>query len=308
MEQLNPNMFIQSRRVWFTRHPKRSSLQLVKLNILNDNKPWPLSIRVAAAVLAGTLGPYAIGFIFANSPVLYNQWPESVRAQLRTHFGADEVNGSTWPQQLRGEPVPKVLRGEASWRERQLQAEHDRVAQTTIAATIVTENHDEMHVVLPARVLATHQHLKNYINGDATIVHVEFGRDVEEENSNGDLAMTTTNDNPSSDSSPQDVASSVEQQEEDPLISRIQIFSTWFHVPERQHQGNTTASVNNKNNSTQSDAQVQMDSLQYTIAQLANELQSANPSRSIDDITQELQQTKANLRRLKKGQWWWWPF
>ena len=78
----------------------------------------------------------------------------------------------------------------------------------------------------------------------------------------------------------------------DPLLSKVAIYSSW-HYHEAAPVAQSTPQVSND--------EVEKSRLQHRLVELEAELK--NPTRSIDDILDEVKQTKSELRRFRRWLW-----
>lgn len=108
-------------------------------------------------------------------------------------------------------------------------------------------------------------------------------------------------------SSPSSLSSSSKK---DPLLGQIHTYSTWYHQPELQHLQSSSSSSSSDDQRTVhhvtasiTDEEIRLRTLEADVDRLEIELRDLTARRPYDDIRDELDATKATLRRLKWKKW-----
>lgn len=96
----------------------------------------------------------------------------------------------------------------------------------------------------------------------------------------------------------------------EPLIGSVHTYSTWYYQAPLQHLQDSSAAAGNRISTAQhvtssvTDDEIRLRTLEADLARLEDELRDLNSStRPYDDIQDELNSTRAALRRLKWKKW-----
>ncbi|GKY96652.1 hypothetical protein MPSEU_000624800 [Mayamaea pseudoterrestris] len=293
---------------------------------------WPNSVRYTGYALASTLGPYSVLWLVANTPSLHDYLTESQREWLRNQFGIpehDQENTLLMKNKDTPLPIVKKLPMEPTWRERLIAQEQNALndMQLDVNVTIYsndatsdnTSSSSTVTIQVPASVLAKADELQKYLadalNGNmsslsrGSIIGIDFPSPSRQQ----DGSMTEMDD--SSSALYKDHDESVENESTtsapDPLLKQTAVFSSWHYDSNANNAANantgTSPLVQQQSQSlrSSSDRESLMQQLQADIYALEAELHQRHHAsmRDVDDITNELQHKKAELRRLKWGKW-----
>ena len=295
---------VRSRREWLLKHPKSKVEPKPKANV--DDKPWPKSVVYGAAGAAAVFVPYTILWITLSFPALRKRFLTPDQIDLfRRHFGTAEPNlvpytdvlnedGVTDPQK-----IPYVLPGERSPSHEAIQAELEDQLSRSIPLQITVgddalSNESKVFVTLPASELANAAGLLQHCQGSNTMSKGTFvAVDFPEIETEGEILP---------DLEPPAIPISGDELPPhflDPLLRETSIYSTWYYQPPLQNLDRSTNHVT----SQYTNDELQMRHLEREVARLELELRDLKSTRPFDDIQDELNACRSQLRRLKWKGW-----
>ena len=303
-QQSSSPVVVVSRRKW-NEYLQKSAPKLKASETVTaakpDEKPWPRSVRWTGAFLAATLIPYTVVWICLTNestrPLILNNCGPSLEAILREHFGEKDINQVSYVDRRQGgQPAPKKFLGEASQsvREQQQRIESDLQKPLKVRAKLRSPDSDltmaEAEVQVPASAWARKEDLVTKFSSvdKSTAQTAALVLEFPVEKQNSDTLM-------------QDELSTEPQQEApeiDPLREKARVYSLWHYQPAAPQQAPAAAA---SRSNMMSHEEIEAERLRHGIARLEEELKSS--SRPIDDITEELQRSKADLRRLQWKKW-----
>lgn len=273
---------VVSRRAWESHKAKHGPQRAPKTEVKEDEKPWPQSV-IAVGVGAAAIGiPYLIAWFLAlHQPVrgVVAKFIPGLEDVLRRYFGFAEP--MPWQDVRNGEPPVYQLEDEDCQFDREREESIEKLAAetTSVRITVSREGGDLAEIKemkIPGNTPANHKVLAELAgSGDGTVA-LEFS-DLEETDSVGSettasfasTAATTTT----------------------PVTGKGHVYSAWFYQPPPPDESNSISQL--------SSTQVELSRLEYEVDRLQKELKELNPSRDIDQISQELQEAKSSLRSLR---------
>ena len=300
---------IVSRRQWNKylqeNNPRLKVAQKETSKDTTASKPWPRSVVFAGYALAGTLIPYTLIWIGLTNettrPWVLRYCSAAVEQRLRAHFGEPDLGSVSYTDRREGGlAVPYKLMDELDQTSRQRQAliEQRAIVQPVQVRIQVREDTtntvvDEQILQVPGPTLATRPELARQWRASAApggTWTVDFPADptLEDSIAEKDISLGDTDEETS------------EVPLIDPLRIEGQIYSLWHYQPVAPE-----VSTNSKNNESLSSADaIEVGRLRHVIAHLEEELKNSTvATRPIDDITEELAQNRAKLRRLQWKKW-----
>jgi hypothetical protein len=178
-----------------------------------------------------------------------------------------------------------------------------RMTETISVDITITDadHHDQstLSLVLPAAELANPESLLKHCKGlmassssKGAIVAVDFP----ERDGGGDSLFSGESDN-------SELIDLPKPDSVDPLLHSIPIYSTWYFQPPLQNLDSLALHVTAR----YTNEELHMRQLESEIARLEFELRDLNSTRPFDDIQDELNACRSQLRRLKWKRWvpWW---
>ena len=311
---------IVSRRQWQeflrTKKPQLKPSATSTTKNATDSKPWPRSVIWTGYALAVTVIPYTTVWICLTNqtsrPWVLNNVNTTVETALRQHFGTDDNDQVSYTDWLHDkQPIPRVFMGEASEKERIQQARIEQHAEKPVrvrvklwkpaeaaATNVLAETELELPATLPAtrNTLQTQCQAQNVtINMDEESVAIDFpvAKETlpeavfEDETTSSTTATTTT-------------TTAAAAPPIDPLRTEARVYSLWHFQPPAPEIADTDRSV-------MTDDDVRQQRLRHEIAVLELELKNSTvATRPIDDIVEELEQRKKELRQLQWKKWMPW--
>jgi len=292
-----------------------------------DN-PWPDSVKALGLVLGLIAGPYSICWYIASN-VTVREWLEpyfpSMAPFLRTYFGEPELGAvgyvDTLPSQKTGVEIPNTLDSEPPAKVRREQEEIDKLNRSLIPTRLrvyATGGFNMGQVLdLPGNTPASPKALLDILMQDrsrtldpTSVSHItlEFA-DIKDE-----VDQSTTTDAEESSvmvevhmpSTSKDLSSSSSDfgdDEPSKLLKWTSVFSAWHHVvmmPEPTDNKNKSSRKDGgSSNNVMSRDELRMSQLEYEIELLQKQLKDHTTMRDLDDIQQELKQSKSELSKLK---------
>lgn len=306
---------IVSRRRWdayLAKTPPKLKVSAPKAAKTED-KPWPRYLVWTGYGLAATLVPYMavwIGLTNESSrALLLQQCGPRVGGMLRYHFGSPEVSAVSYVDRQADGPagIPHALLGEESFAVRQQQGHiADACWQGDVKVRVNVHTNDTVdttEVDLPAAVLASKeeilakaaslaQSLSSPGGGEGAVVSVDFVSQPKKATTSLDDDNVTMGDNNNNEFATVDDAV-------DPLRRTAPVYSLWHYQPTA-----AAPTASGAPTGTAADQDFQEERLRAGITRLEAELQnSATGTRPIDDVVEELQLHKAELRRLSWQKW-----
>ena len=302
----------------------------------DDEKPWPRNIQIAGYV-AGTLAvPYIILWTITSNPTL-REWfgPILPMDKLRPYFGKMEWDAQNYSEEMERAKSKEKNEGDDSdlllyyqypeedpcdTRKQQELVEafnesdidvtlslHSSASPTSPAEEIVTKTISAKTVASAKSLLEYFPSALNSKDGNATVA-VDF-LDRKSEDSDAKSFTTATNESVGSvdgalmsdaDSMTSSFASTNDLTSQSRQLSKdSNTTSKWTYVPQAAGESSSKKGSNTASSSQQiSQMEIEMSRLKYEISELEKSLTDPMSTRSIDDITTELQQAKKELSRL----------
>lgn len=265
---------IVSRRAWQAYRKKNPSTAPPKEAIPKEpEKPWPRNMVLGGYAAGAIFIPYTIAWFLSMHVELRRViGSEGLNEMLRSHFGDDE---HTSFQDLKNGVVPKKKLEDEEFSE-------VRQQQVTIEELNEEEVPVEIHVFqdggtvtttarFPGTKLATPEVLLS--NGTEGVVAVDFeDLPIDVETSISDDLETGSGF----------TTESLTQQ----------TYSSWYYQP-------TNAPQEQKKVQQVSHQDIEISRLEYTIKQLEHDIVDTNSTRDIDDMKQELANSRTELRNLR---------
>ncbi|KAL7557798.1 hypothetical protein ACA910_003843 [Epithemia clementina (nom. ined.)] len=307
-----------------------------------DEKPWPKSVVYTAYVLGATLIPYfgtwlAVTNETTRSFLFSSSWvgPDLQQA-LRHHFGTTEWHAVPYPEQVGAKvaTLPHFFVGELPWPLRQQQEriakeqaqnrkapiririfqqqqqQDDGVASTTTTTTSnyvsSSENMVDLDetISLSINTLATpqailpHLSIKQLPANSSMALDFPSPQDSEEEDSSGTgLEEAETNSTFVTDPDSSSHQNETNFKTLDPLLGRVNPYSVWYFHPIANPSTQQQVSFHVSEN------EIRAAELQVEISQLEAELRDGASHRSVDQIVEELNDRKRQLRRIQWRKW-----
>ena len=303
-----------------------------------EDKPWPRSMQIAGYVGAGVAVPYFSLWLITSNPTLRSWFGAFLPMdKLRSHFGHLESDAYSFVDLMEKErrEAKKSDSGadddseeidvryyqfpeEMPFRQRLQEQIIDNIKSMNINATIVVEdvetNHEAGHpavvlveekVQVPGSAPANPSTLKSFLktpsidtnNGTINIAVDFHDEDSIESNSNEE---TRRQDDGDKSFSRQNLR---EFSQDDPareLLRETHTFSKWYSIPVNQQQkGQDSASSSSSREKRRHDQEMEISRLQHTIAELERNLKDPNCTRDIDDMVNELNQSRRDLSTVK---------
>jgi hypothetical protein len=284
-----------------------------------EDKPWPRYLVWTGYGLVATVVPYMavwIGLTNESSRAfLLQQCGPRVGGILRQHFGSPEVGAVSYVDRQADGPagIPHALLGEESFAVRQQQghiADDCWKGDVKVRVNVHTNDTvDTTEVDLPAAVLASKEEILAKAaslaqslasapgGGEGAVVSVDFVSQPKkaptslDDNNNNNNNNDTMGDNNNEFATVDNAV--------DPLRRTAPVYSLWHYQPTAAAPTASGASAG-----TAADQDFQVERLRAGISRLEAELQnSATGTRPIDDVVEELQLHKAELRRLGWQKW-----
>ena len=285
-----------------------------------DDKPWPRSVILTGYALAATVIPYTVVWICLTNestrPLVLNACNDTVEQALRNHFGETDYNQISYTDQHEGGgmALPKKFMGEISQtarrqEERIQQAAHQPV-QVHIRVVGDASLSDPQIVELPATTLARPQELWKKVPKtgwpENAYLAIDFPVTTKEKESEIVDTMdddSTTNMVDFGDST--NKATTVDTTEIDPLREEARVYSLWHYQPAAPDAAADSSNQRKQQqNGIMSHDDIQASRLRHHIAVLEEELKNSTvATRPIDDIVEELNSKKSELRRLQWKKW-----
>ena len=312
-----PARTVVSRRIWRAhelkmRHKEKPSSKK-KTSSADDDKPWPQSVVYASYAAAVTVIPYVSVWFISSNPMLRSYLLPSddeskIMNRIRQHFGEEDPDAVSYVDATIEPTLAKQYRlpDEPSAVERVVEAEiqHRQASEITAVVGIVDETsgsvRDEKQVQLPGWTLANRVTLAEVLSlninaeAEAPAIAVHFLS-----TDDGSSDTTSQKRDGATLFSVEDTLASSEQTTsgKDPLIRKLQTYSSWqYQDPELSMQ------ANNRQQTASSHSAIEKSRLDYEILQLETELRNGS-SRPVDDILDELNHKKAELRKLTWRRW-----
>jgi hypothetical protein len=292
---------VVSRRLWLA-HLRNNSSTKERADPSSkstpDDKPWPISIVRASYVAAATLIPYFTTWFVVSNRTLrdkLNIGSENEKTspwfqqRIRHHFGQADPDSSSYVDLLDGSsPLDHRFTQEESALERATDAHIQKLKEQDVLVRIChvddgsTTSKEER--TLPGSTLANEQALRSVLPSDDP--GVSFLQFPNPPPSNLEVGETSN--------------SSVEDlllPNTDPLLQAVHTYSPWQYqnpdlVPGRQSNSEPAYSKD----------ELEKSRLEYEIDRLETELKKGS-TRSIDDIVQELETHRAELRNVTWKRW-----
>lgn len=289
---------IVSRRQWKEYLTKSKPQLKVKetsaKNTTAESKPWPASVRYTGYTLAVTVVPYTAVWICLTNrstrPLVLNYCGAATEQVLRQHFGQVDVDAVAYTD--RHEQRPYMLLGEdtRAVRENETRIQAHLAQPVPVRLRLRDNDNDNMYTAetelpLPATQLARPDELLGQLHVDdkATLA-------------TSSLVVDFPVETPMKDES-EEFSNAAEEPPVDPLRVEARVYSLWHYMPVAPQ------SHNNNNNVFSSQDDLDAARWRHEIARLQDELKQLSTSRPIDDITDELNRAKAELRRLQWKKW-----
>jgi hypothetical protein len=282
-----------SRRVWQAHEKTLPKVKPKPRADSSDDKPWPLSVRIAGAVAGGIFIPYSMAWFSTSNPGLRDYFEDYLPMnQLRTHFGEVEWNGQSYVDAQMDKEAHVVKEaglyqfpGEITWKDRKQQEIVDEMEASEVTANLyVLEDHAELKQTkqVPASIRANRKVLSELVGTqeEGVAVAVDFEDDAD---------AATMEESSSS------MGSSFEEHNHNPILPLLQqthTFSNWYY-----HSNHTQQAQEQQASNT--DTQMEQSRLEYTISEAEKNLKDPNCTRDIDDMMTELRQSQRDLSRLK---------
>ncbi|CAB9521089.1 expressed unknown protein [Seminavis robusta] len=281
-----------------------------------DDKPWPRSVQMLGYAVGTTVVPYCIAW-FVASNVTLREWLDPIFPDLlptlRPWFGHEEVDAVSYvDRRQEGDQlvVPRALDNEDSTKVRKEQAAVTLLNQETAIPTrirVFTNSGFNLGEILqlPGATRMTKEELLNIMMkdrsmsldvGDVSHITVEFTdlKDDDETTTTTDEDIMVTVHVPESSTNTlrQDIAR---------MLKTTSIFSAWHLFPQavQQYQQQDQQPTNATTQTSSSQDEMRMAQLEYEIEQLDKLLKDHTTMRSFDDIQQEMNAAKSELRKLK---------
>mmetsp|Transcript_27461 Transcript_27461/g.65941 ORF Transcript_27461/g.65941 Transcript_27461/m.65941 type:complete len:387 (-) Transcript_27461:4835-5995(-) len=201
----------------------------------------------------------------------------------------------------------------------------DAINNMKINATIVVENVETNHqaghpavviveekVQIPGSAVATPSTLKSLLKTPSIPTNngtINVAVDFEDEDSTGNNEENGRQDDSDNNSfSLQNLQEFSENNlQDDPareLLQETHTFSKWYSIPVNQQQqknqdGSSSSSSSSSREKRRHDQEMEISRLEYTIAELERNLKDPNCTRDIDDMVDELKQSKRELSTIK---------
>lgn len=199
----------------------------------------------------------------------------------------------------------------------------DRTASSS-SFEIVDDGSSQVIVTLPASLAANNEslipHLPESIRASTSTVAVEFPDDDDENAADrtvGDESSSSTtsisfDDTTTTMQSEKTSGDETIKKTKDPLLRTIHTYSTWYYQQPLEHLRGDGGSSKSKSSggsrhnhvtSSMTNEEIQIQTLEADVKRLEAELRNLNATRPYDDIQEELDRTRATLRRLKWKRW-----
>lgn len=283
---------IVSRRVYQQEHPSPPlPTKAVPATVTStkpaDKKPWPNSIKYPFYAVCSLAVPYTIAWVVASTPFLRNQLSKTQRDQLRRRFGDVDVHSLAYVDRNKAAPHYRLPGETSDWPHQQ--AIHDMLHEESIPihVSVLLSSNDDMVVeesvhTVPASWSASQSQLgqltrqRGFVAVD--VVDDETGEKKKEE----EYGIV-----------PDDVVDS-STIKKDPLESAIAVYSSWYY----QSPLTMSSSVARPERS--------VEELEMKIIELEAEMRNPLANRPYDDVLEEWNDTRGQLRRAKWLQFWRW--
>jgi hypothetical protein len=276
-----------------------------------DDKPWPRSVQITAYVAAAAFIPYTTIWLMVSVEPLRDFFKDYIPLdRFRNHFGEVEWGAQSYVDDVdrQRQKIPldagySQFPGEWKYEIRTQQDEIEGLDKQEIPTKMYlilnsTSEQEQPIKYLPGSARANADTLWELIAGAATkeqkapegpIVAVDFPDDIGKRNDEDEPKKMLSDVKDAyavSDSMPgQDVASS--------LLQKTFTYSTWFYQPTgtEGEAGGQTKRL--------SQQEVEISRLEFTVDRLEKDLKDPTCTRDMDDMTNELRQSKRELSRLK---------
>lgn len=289
-----------------------------------DDKPWPQNVRIAGYVAGSFFVPYSLVWFVTSNPSLRDS--SSVlqnfvnQEWIRQHFGEAEWDAKSYADSHEDLVAEDYTYPSELWNrnERLLEKtittmEQEEVPTTINVYTTANGNGNETMSttststtkMLPGSTRANRQTLmelqQSNSSGGATenddsYVTVDFPQDDD------DKTTITTSHNDDLDSS---LSLSVDGEKVDdptlPLLQQTHTFSNWQYHQTASSSSSSDGSGNGGGRGVvrMTDQQAELANLEFTIQELETLLQDPNCPRDMDDVRDELKESKRKLFRKR---------
>jgi hypothetical protein len=220
--------------------------------------------------------------------------------RLRSYFGKVQHDGIAYPDVVAGVPLVYQLDDEPPLRERTQQANIQQLIHTEIPVTMtVTTNGGTVTktVVLPGTVPVTPDALVAAATATTTTTTTTTTR-VAVDFEDIDPAIPTSADGTlTMDESSLSMTGINSNSNHQPITQQHHTYSSWFYqAPAPPASSSSTTAPRS---STMSNMELEISRLEYTVATLEAELNNTSSTRNMDDMRQELAETKSQLRSAR---------
>jgi hypothetical protein len=257
---------------------------------------------------------------------------------LRGHFGAPDPHGAAYTEVLGPDGVtdpllvPSVLPGEGSARDEAAAEAIDRrlrgavrvelsaVPSSSFSPSALAQEQQQQPaaaicLTLPASLPANEDALRRSFldalpsgaGGGDVFVTVDFPDDDEKEGDEDASTLKDDADSALSDILQGDSVSATPAHGRDPLLQSISIYSSWHYRPSLPSGAGGGASSSHPVTGRLTNEELQIRHLEAEVRRLQSELEDVATTRPFDDIRDDLDRCRSQLRRLRWKRWvpWW---
>jgi len=299
-----------SRRAWQAYRQSNPLPKPPPVKPVTDEAPWPKSVIYTAAVVGITLIPYFSAWYISGNPAVREAVAKVVPGledRLRGHFGHPDPDAVSYAEVLEdGVEIPYILPNEWSGKVRQEQAAVQELMRQDVKVKIqlvdgdavLGEDYQDVPGSLPARsdalaAFVSETAAANVGTVDGPSIAVDFAETSEtvsiDSGFSGDGMYTMDSLTPASNKTA------------DPLERATPIFSSWHYQQPVAQQAVGSANTGRGTTASSSSNDPDQGRLEYEIAELQEQLRNPNSVRTVDDIMEDLQTAKSELRRIKWG-------
>lgn len=287
---------IVSRRGWqayVQKYPRKIEAK----KKVEDKTEWPKSVRYSTYAASAVLVPYfAVWFAASNRRAREAVFPllsDGLREKLRSYFGMEDLDALSYTEIVEEHrTVPRRLDQELSEKERLQQSQIESILRSDVAIRLQTVEDDNVTV----HADDTYRRIPASTPGNvSTLLHV-LGDSANSTSSNVSVAVDFPQDKTADTIGDEFLENSFDKVDspKDPLLSTIHTYSLWHYQP---------SAASRSTQQTSSSAGISSDDVNRSwlvqqVDLLERELRGAS-TRPVDDILEELNQAKSELRALR---------